>query len=209
MSRTMYQKRDSQTPKRVQVARTLVEPQPDLSNFLDGFGRHMLARLGNQVVVSTLGGLHITLLESRGTTPAFRRKGYTPPDVRDFSTDLQQYLADKEGTRDRLVVEVNLKNPFKWYGWRSNRLALNVAPSPALRQEREYIEEFVHQRLGGLATLGNLDEHVVIASLARRVIKPAEQNNPGLLLAPDLVVPGEIAVNGLMVFINGIGDEDR
>ena len=206
MPRTIHQKDGQQRPRRVQVARTLVEPQPELSGFLDSVGRHLVRQLGRKVIVSTMGSLHITLLESLGATSAFSQHRFTPQDVHSFYVELQQYLSDIEGTRDTTVVSINPERPLKWFGRRQDKLGFNVLPNEALRQERAYIEEFLLERFGELPSLNPLYEHVVFAGFTPNAVSSDAQRNPEMLLPDGAIIPEQLAVNGLVVYLNGMGD---
>ncbi len=206
MGRSTHNKDGARVPKRVYVARTLVTPQPEASTFLDEAARNIVKRIGEKTLVNTIGALHITLLESAGTTPAFRHKRFTPQDVHRFSAELQQYLSDIEGTSDSIVVEIDPSKPLRWFGWSSNQLALNVMPNDRLRQEREHIEAFLRERFGSLPELRTLDEHIVFAAPKAGAVRGEILRNPLGLLPEGIVIPDRLALNGLMVFLNGIGD---
>lgn len=206
MSRNFQQKGANRPPRRVYVARTLVEPQAEVNDFLNAVARHVVRRIGGKALVSTIGALHITLLESAGTTPAFRLRGFSPQDVHRFSAELQQYLGNIEGTRNGITVQVDPDRPLRWFGWQANQLALNVLPNTALRQEREHIETFLRERFGVVPELRVLDEHVVFGAFNANAISREDRRDPVALLPEGVIVPDQLALNGLMVFLNGIGD---
>lgn len=194
-------------PKRVLVARTVVEQQ-ELDNFLNVTARHCLRReLGKRALagtaISNIGSLHTTLLESRGTARDFRRKGFTPADVHKFKADLQQQLSDMEGTRQHITVQVDPERPLRWYG---SILAFNILPNDALRQERQYIEDFLAERFGRVPELRPLDEHIAFGQFDRNMRSGEANRNPGLLLPECAKIPAEFALNGLAVFLDGVGE---
>lgn len=190
----------SRSGKHVAVARTLVL-QPEVDHFLNVTGRHVARALGHNAMVGATGNLHITLLESRGTRRDFRHKRFTPQDVHAFSRELQQYLHDREGTQEGLVVAVDPEKPLKWYG---NLLAFNIMPDSRLRTERQYIEDFLAERLGQVPKLRKLDEHVVFGRFTH--VSREVRDDPELLLPECAEIPAGIALNGLMVFLNGVGE---
>lgn len=190
----------SRPGKHVAVARTLAY-QPEVDHFLNVIGRHVARALGHNAMVGAIGNLHITLLESRGTRQDFRHKRYTPQNVRAFSGELQQYLYDREGTQEGLVATVDPEKPLKWYG---NLLAFNIMPDARLRAERQYIEDFLAVQLGRVPKLRKLDEHVVFGRFTH--VSRDVRNNPELLLPQGIEIPAGIALNGLMVFLNGVGE---
>ena len=205
-SRDTYRRENDRTPRRVYVARTLVEPQDEVNKFLNTLARYLVQQRDRRTFgVSALGALHMTLLESAGTTPAFRQRGYTPNEVRRLSIGLQQYLANIDNTRKETKVEVDPDNPLRWYGRQANRLALNVTQNPDLQQERLHIEAFLLEHFGAVPELRALDEHVAIASFNPHTISPEARCDPTSLLPRGIVIPKTIALNGLMVFLNGIG----
>lgn len=199
--RNAHTNEDSRSGKYVSVARTLAYQQ-EVDDFLNVTGRHAARMLGRDAMVGTLGYLHITLLESRGTRRDFGRKGYTRQDVHTFSGDLQQYLHNREGTQGAHVVTINPEEPFKWYG--KNLLAFNIMPDPRLRTERQHIEDFLAEKLGRVPKLRKLDEHIVFGRFTN--VSSDAYNHPELLLPECAEIPANIALNGLAVFFNGVGE---
>jgi len=205
--RSTHDRGERRPSQKVLVGRTLVEAQPEVDAFLNSVGRHIIRHFGDRKAkVLTLGFLHLTVAESYAASKGFSQNSYTNQDVRRFRSELQQYL-DDNGAREGIILEIDPEHPLKWFGKDSNRLALHPLPSPELQAQRSLIESFLESRFGRVERMAPYYGHVVFASFRPGAVVAGAQRNPEILLPDGIAVPERIALNGLMVFLGGIGDD--
>ena len=184
----------------IYVARTVEDPQRPFENFLKRVGK----RLGHMASVKTITSTHVTFLESSGSIKqTFRNHQFTPDDVRQFSGALQSYL-DKQRPRENTRVAIDDEQPLVWYP--NNKLALNVVPIDELLEQREVIEQFLVSHFDSVPKLKSFEPHITLGHVDSRVVSREVRQDPRVLL-PNIYIPTEVALNGLMVYLDNIGSD--
>jgi hypothetical protein len=189
----------------VYVARTAEYPQPDYENFLNAASRS----LGRKAIIETAASTHLTFLDSGGTTRKFREHKYTVGDVRDFRGEMQKHLIE-QGLCEKTVVHVDPRLPLVTHGARRTKLALNILEDERLHLQREHIEEFVLDRFGELPKFMSFRPHVTIGELKNATLNEEYPNPRELFTSSEnegpVIIPGSVALNGLVVYLDQIVD---
>lgn len=172
------------------------------TSFLNRMGRG----LGRAAAIKTITSTHVTFLAtSTGMRNVFRTHGFTPQDVRRFSGDLQQYIDDEMPEQTRRVP-VYRQRPLTWVGGRSCKLALHLESTDELLGQRELIEQFLAMHFDKVPPLQNFDPHITLGRVDSRLARGDAYRTPELLVPAYAEIPEDIALNGLMTYLDHISD---
>lgn len=188
-----------QLPRTMYVARVVEQRQPPFNTFLSQVRRC----LGHAATIKTIDSTHVTLLDSSPARHGFNRLGYTPSDVRQFSNELQQYLDNELQPGDR-DVSIDPEQTFVWMGRQCCKLALRLVQDEVLDQERQLIKEFLAAHFSRPPKLLPFEPHITIGQVNHNLISKAAQRNPDALLPSDILIPEQVTLNGLVVYLDYI-----
>lgn len=185
------------------VARTVDKRDRKLGRFLLG----LAAECRGEARIRTSDSVHMTVLDNDGLARTFHSRGYTAQGVLEFYNRLEAVIRGRCPHRE-MTVSPDTDQPFGIFGRAQNILGIRIVQSPQILEQREMIEDFIVDELGGLPKTRAFDPHIALGACGMRLLERVG-HDPQHLLRRGLEVPKNIALNGLEVYVGAIHPVDR
>lgn len=194
-----YERKNYKPLRAISVARTVETPQQEFENFLQNAGR----ALGHRGNIRNIASTRITLLQSSGVQKVMRYHRRTDPQS---ATRFSYWMSNQldSSRMEPITVAVNPKRPIKIMGTKGDKLTLNIIEDERLAAERNRTENLLQDEFGDLPEIRSFEPHITIGYIGQQALSALEIRRPESLI-PNTAIPESIALNGLMVFVDGNG----